>query len=171
MVIWLIGMSGAGKTSIGTAVYRLLKAERPNVVLLDGGDFRKAMANDLGHTVADRRRNGQRLSRLCQFLDGQGIDVVCPTIGAFPDIREWNRRHIERYFEVFVQVPLDVLVARDKRDFYRPALAGELKDVVGVDIPFQAPTDADLVIDNSKPTDSFHSPAKQILDRLDGRIA
>lgn len=170
MVIWLIGMSGAGKTSIGKEVYRLLKAKRPNVVLIDGGDFRRIMADDLGHSIKDRRINGHRLSRLCEFLDSQGIDVVCPTIGAFADIREWNRRHIEQYFEVYVRVPFDVLVARDTRDFYRRALAGEIKNVIGVDIPFEAPPNADLVIDNSRPIDCFASLARQALDSVDEKF-
>jgi adenylylsulfate kinase len=169
LVIWLIGMSGAGKTSIGTEVYRLLKAKRPNVVLLDGGDFRKAMANDLGHSVADRRTNGRRLSQLCRFLSGQGIDVACPTIGAFSDIRDWNRKHIEGYFEAYVEVPLDVLIARDRKDFYRPALAGEASDVVGVDISFEPPVDPDLVIDNSQPTDTFEPQARKVLEQIDAK--
>src|SRR5882757_1142044 len=100
MVIWLIGLAGAGKTSIGKALYQRLKTERQSTVFLDGDLVREIMGNDLGHTLEDRRKNGWRICRLCSYLDKQGIDVVCATLNQFHEQQRWNRENLERYFEV-----------------------------------------------------------------------
>ena len=166
MVIWLIGMSGAGKTSIGREVYRLLNARRPNVIFLDGDDVRRVMGNDLGHTIEDRRVNAGRISRLCQFLDSQGIDVVCAILSIFHESQDWNRKQIPSYFEVYIRVPFDTLVARDRKGLYQEALRGEVKDVVGVDIEFPPPAHPDMVIDNEVPISSFERVAKEIVEAM-----
>ena len=113
MVIWIIGLAGAGKTTIGSQVYNLLKSRKPNVVFLDGEDVRTIVGDDLGHTIEDRKTNIWRICRLCHCLDKQGIDVVCSTLSNQHDAQEWNRKNYTQYFEVYLDVPMDVLVARD----------------------------------------------------------
>lgn len=166
MVIWLIGMSRAGKTSIGKEVYRLLKTKRPNVVFLDGDIIREMMGNDLGHSLADRKINAGRISRLCRLLDSQGIDVVCAILSIFHESQEWNRKHIPRYFEVYIHVPFEILLERDTNGLYKRALAGEIQNVVGVDIRFPPPLNPDLVIENDTPRDSFLKMAQRIVDAI-----
>ena len=166
MVIWLTGLSGAGKTSIGKEVYRLLQAKRPNVVFLDGEVVRDIMGKNLGYTIADRRVGAMRISRLCRWLDSQGIDVVCATISFFDEVREWNREHIPQYFEVYIRVPFDVLVARDPNGLYRQALAGEIENMVGVDIELPPPANPDLITDNDVPVESFVKIATQIVNAI-----
>lgn len=166
MVIWVIGMSGAGKTAIGREVYRLLKAKRPNVVFLDGDDVRQIMGDDLGHTVEDRRANAWRISRLCRYLDGQGIDIVCAVLSIFHETQRWNRQHIPRYFEVYIRVPFETLVERDSKGLYRRAQAGEIENVVGVDIEFPPPASPDLVVDNDEPVESFVRLAERIVNAI-----
>lgn len=166
MVIWLIGLSRAGKTEIGREVYALLKAARPNVVFLDGDAVREVMGNDLGHTVEDRRKNAWRICRLCKLLDDQGIDVVCSILSIFPETQAWNRAAIPRYFQVYIRVPLEQLIARDARGLYRRAQRGEARDVVGVDIAFPEPVGTDLVLDNDTPGASFREMATRIVAAL-----
>ena len=166
MVIWLIGMSGAGKSSIADEVYRLLKERRPNVVMLDGDGVREVMGNDLGHSLEDRKHNADRLCRMGRFLDKQGIDVVCAILSIFPESRDWNREHIPHYFETYIRVSFDELVRRDSKGLYKKALAGEITDVVGVDIEFPEPTNPDLVIENDAPVTSFTEIANRILDAI-----
>ena len=159
-------MSGAGKTAIGREVYRLLKAKRPNVVFLDGDDVRQIMGDDLGHTVEDRRANAWRISRLCRYLDGQGIDIVCAVLSIFHETQRWNRQHIPRYFEVYIQVPFETLVERDSKGLYRRAQAGEIENVVGVDIEFPPPLQPDLVINNDGSLEDFLANAEKVISLL-----
>jgi adenylyl-sulfate kinase len=166
MVIWLIGLAGAGKTSIGKALYQRLKADNPSTVFLDGDQVREIMGNDLGHTLEDRRRNGWRICRLCSYLEQQGIDVICATLSQFHEQQAWNRRNFARYFEVFVDVPLDVLIRRDQKGLYSGALAGTIRDVVGVDMPFPPPLAPDLILQNGEHNEKFLSMAETIIEAM-----
>jgi len=149
MVIWLIGMSGAGKTAIGKELYKLIKSKKNNVVFIDGDIIREILGNDVGHTIEDRKINAGRVCRICKYLDSQGIDVVCGILSIFPESQDWNRKNIENYFEVYVKVPFEELVRRDSKDLYKNALNGKIKDVVGVDIDFPEPLSPNLVIENN----------------------
>ena len=95
MVIWLVGMSGAGKTTIGQALYASLKAQRPQTVFVDGDEIRALFRHDQqadAYSVAGRRVNAERIQALCGWLDGQGIDVVCCILSMFQDISDDNRQ-------------------------------------------------------------------------------
>ena len=166
MVIWLIGLAGAGKTTIGRDVFALLKERKSNVVFIDGDDFRTIMGDDLGHTIVAREMNAGRISRLCKLLDSQGIDVVCSVLSIFHQWQRWNRTNFSRYFEVYIRVPLEALVARDPKGLYKRALAGEITDVVGVDIEFPPPEFPDLIIDNNGPIDSLTQISRDIVDKI-----
>ena len=76
MVIWLIGLSGAGKTVIGKELYRLLKQKKQSYVFIDGDVIREIFDNDLGHTFEDRMINSKRISRLCHFLSSQNMKIL-----------------------------------------------------------------------------------------------
>ena len=170
MVIWLIGLAGAGKTSIGNELHGLLKARRPNVVFLDGDQVRMIMGNDLGHTLEDRRTNAWRICRLCQYLETQGIDVVCAILSLFHETQAWNREHLTQYFEVYIDVPMEVLIQRDQKGLYTAALSGTAQNVAGIDLAFQPPPRPDLIIENGRPRDSFAPIAQHILSAIDEKF-
>jgi cytidine diphosphoramidate kinase len=163
MVIWLIGLSGAGKTTIGREVHALLRRNGSKVVLLDGDAFREVMGDDLGHGLDDRRRNAGRICRLCKLLDEQQIDVVCCILSIFEESREWNRQNLNDYTEVFIDVPMDELIRRDPKGLYRKALAGEVRDVAGIDLEFEQPKSPDLVIENHGPDADITKFSEQIV--------
>jgi len=149
-LIWITGLSGSGKTTIGKEVYRKLKLKNINTVFLDGDSFREILGNDLGHSPKDRLENAKRIHRMCKFLVEQDINVVCATMSLYKEIHELNRKEIKNYFEVFIECGMDELIKRDQKGLYSKALKGEIKNVVGVDLPYDRPKDADLIIDNSK---------------------
>lgn len=170
MVVWIIGLSGAGKTTLARRVVDECKLSASNVVLIDGDEIRTVFGNDLGHTMADRRKNAERICRLCQFLDNQNIHVVCAILSLFPESREWNRQNLENYYEVFIDTPIMDLQRRDSKGIYARYAAGQIKDVAGLDLEFQRP-DADLLIENKGSCDALLGYASQIAAKLVGGAA
>lgn len=168
MVIWLVGLSGAGKTTLGRQLALQWRAVEPNTAFLDGDELRLIFSRDDGpdpHSTEGRRKNAERITGLCELLDRQGINVVCCILSIFPDMREANRQRFSRYFEVFMYAPLSVLEERDVKGLYAAARAGNLKNVVGIDIPFEPPRSPDLVIDTSVPQAGVPELAAFVLGR------
>jgi len=166
MVFWLVGLSGAGKSVIGRALYGRMKREYPATVLVDGDEIRAIFGHDQSddaYTVEGRRRNAGRIRELCAWLDRQEIHVVCCILSIFEESHEWNRKHLRDYFEVYVTAPMDVLIERNPKDLYRRAARGEMRNVVGVDIEFSPPARPDLVIDNGVEPVDPDAAAQRIL--------
>jgi adenylylsulfate kinase-like enzyme len=147
-VFWITGLSGAGKTTLGRELSSRLRAAGRPVTFLDGDVLRSVIAEDLGHTKDDRRRSAMRNARLCQLLAEQGADVVCATISLFHEVQRWNRENIPGYREIYLRVPIDELRRRDSKGIYAGAEHGDARDVVGLDVPAEAPQAPDLVLDN-----------------------
>lgn len=167
MVIWLIGLSGAGKTTLGSAVACAWRARSPATVLIDGDVIRRVLDQDDGeaaYTVAGRRDNAARITALCEWLDAQSINVVCCILSIFPQMRAENRARFSRYFEVYLRAPIEVLAQRDGKSLYGPALRGERANVVGIDIPFPEPLHPDLTLDTSGAPPDMHQLALRVLN-------
>lgn len=166
MVIWMVGLSGSGKTTLGRAVAEELRRTRPNTVLLDGDELREVFKADRGtapYTIAGRQRNAERLVALCEMLDKQGINVVCCILSIFPTMRAENRTRFSEYFEVFMDAPMESLKRRDVKGLYAMAERGEMKNVVGVDIPFERPSTSDLIIDSAQDAPDIPALADMVL--------
>lgn len=166
MVVWIIGLSGAGKTTLATKVVEQVRLKQHNVILIDGDVVRKIFGNDLGHTMEDRRTNAQRICQLCKFLDEQGFNVVCAILSLFPESRSWNRKNLRQYYEVFIDTPLHDLIHRDSKGIYEKFKSGEIRDVAGLDIEFPQPENADLIIKNDKSKDALLDYAKIIAEKI-----
>jgi len=136
------------------------------VVSLDGDILRELWGNDLGHDLESRRENAQRICRLCQFLDQQGLDVVCAILSIFPESREWCRQNLSSYYEVFIDAPLSQVMERDVKGIYSKYKNGEIKDVAGLDLEFPIPQKPDLVIKNVKRKEDLLSHAPIIKNQI-----
>lgn len=145
---WLTGLSGAGKSTIGRAFYRRLAEEKEAVIYLDGDLLREVFGQRTSYDQASRKQLAFTYGRLCRMLTDQGQDVVCATISMYHEVRAWNRANMPNYREVFIEVPMPVLIQRDQKQLYSRALRGEIKDVMGVDLAFEAPETPDLVLVN-----------------------
>jgi adenylylsulfate kinase-like enzyme len=163
MVIWIIGLSGSGKTTLATQVVQRIRAENGKVVLLDGDLIRALFGNDVDHTIDGRRRNAERLSFLTKYLSDQGIDVVAAVLSIFPEWREWNRKNVENYNEVYMKTSMETLLRRDIKNLYAKAMRGEIPNVVGVDIPFPEPETPELVLDNNVDRSDLHDFINQVM--------
>jgi len=164
MVLWFVGMSGAGKTLLSSKVYEILKSKIPNLVLLDGDALREVYQGDIDHSVEGRRVSHERFSRLSKMLADQDIHVIGATLSIFHDLQEWNRENLKDYCQVYVKVPMEVLRKREIKGLYAGAFEGKIKNVVGVDIEFKDPIHNDLIIDNSKDMDNFDPYIEEILN-------
>ena len=166
MIIWLIGLSGAGKTTLGKELHHQLHAETRHLLYLDGDEFREIFRNDVDHTIEGRRKNAERISHFCKVLDQQNIHVIASVLSIFPEWQEWNRKNFSKYFEIYLKVPINVLAERDPKDLYQKAQAGEMDNVVGIDIPFPEPLNPDLIIDHILQESGIKKTAEFIRDRL-----
>ena len=168
MIIWLTGLAASGKTTIGLEVVRLWKAEASNVVFMDGDEIRKVLQRDEGdnnYALEGRHQVASRYTDICAWLDFQDIHVVCCAIAFFDDVRKRNRQSFSKYFEAYIDVPMETLYGRDTKNLYAPALRGEIRNVVGVDLILPPPESPDMVIDNSMDGADISAIAADVLAR------
>ena len=144
----LPGYPAPARQPLGRELWSRLRAAGRPVTFLDGDALRAAIAEDLDHSAGDRRRSAMRNARLCRLLAEQGADVVCATISLFHEVQRWNRENIPGYREIYLRVPMDELRRRDSKGIYAAAQRGDARDVVGLDVPAEAPEAPDLVLDN-----------------------
>ena len=166
MVVWIIGLSGSGKSTLANEIVARAKKVNSNTILLDGDFVREMFGNDLGYSVADRERNALRICQLGKFLSEQGLNVVTAILSLFPESRQWNRAHLENYYEVFIDSPLEELISRDSKGIYSRFKAGEITEVAGMDIEFKKPLDSDLIINNIYSKETLLSFAQPILEKM-----
>ena len=165
-LIWITGLSGAGKTTIGSEVFKLLKNKYNNTVFLDGDVIRDILGNDLGHDIEDRKKNAVRISKMCEFLTKQNINVVCATMSLFKEIHDLNKLNIKYYYEIYIDVNIEELVKRDSKGLYAKALKGEIKDVIGIDLPYDKPTNPYMIINNEDLEISIEQKALNIINKV-----
>jgi glutamine kinase len=169
-VFWITGLSGAGKTTIGRELSRQLRRAGRPVAFLDGDALRAAIAEDLGHDESSRRLSAMRNARLCRLLAGQGADVICATISLFHDVQRWNRENIPGYHEIYLRVPVDELKRRDSKGIYAAVERGDARNVVGIDVPAEAPEAPDLILDNYGPLDPVTAVDRILATCLNGNL-
>ncbi len=169
MIIWLVGLSGAGKTTVARELHAQWQAKAPATVLVDGDEIREIFQHDrapAAYTIEGRRINAERIAAMSAWLDRQNINAVVSILCIFPDILAANRSRYSGYFEVFIDAPMAALEARDGKGLYAAARRGEMAHVVGIDIPFPTPEHADLVIRNDGPSLDAGAIAATILARI-----
>ncbi|MGY3807227.1 adenylyl-sulfate kinase [Aeromonas veronii] len=149
MVVWITGLSGAGKTTVAKClVSKLRSAGKKNVVHLDGDELRDAFFTDVAgdpHSHKNRLKIAYKYSTLCAMLSKQDITVVISTISLFEEIHQWNRDNISSYFEVFLDVPIEVLQERDVKGIYARYEKEKISSVYGLDLKFDRPCNADMI--------------------------
>lgn len=148
-VVWLTGLSGAGKSTIANATESLLHHQGYRTYILDGDNIRLGLSKDLGFSDADRIENIRRIAEVAKLMMDAGIVVITAFISPFRAERDMARSLIgsEDFMEVFVDTPLDVAESRDPKGLYQKARRGALPNFTGIDSDYQAPTAPDLTLD------------------------
>ncbi|HVP68836.1 MAG TPA: adenylyl-sulfate kinase [Anaeromyxobacteraceae bacterium] len=152
-VIWLTGMVGAGKTTLGNQVVKRFTAAGRPVEFLDGDDPDGILTRGLGVSKEDRDTAVRRLGVVAKMLARHGAAVVVASLSPYREARDAVRRDVRRFAEVFVDAPMETLLARDGEGLYKKALAHELTNVAGIDDPYEPPSHPELVVrtDQEKP--------------------
>ena len=150
-VIWLTGLSGSGKSTLAGALEERLFASGHRCYLLDGDNIRHGLNRDLGFSDADRVENIRRVGELCKILVDAGLIVIAGFISPFARDRAMVRHLLEagEFVEVHLNAPLAVCERRDPKGLYKKARSGEIKHVTGIDSPYEAPLEAEVVLDTS----------------------
>jgi adenylylsulfate kinase len=139
VVVWLTGLSGAGKTTISQILAAELKKIGSKVEILDGDTIRQHLANELGFSRAHRDENVRRIGFVAQLLSRNGVIVIVAAISPYREIRAEVRRMTSDFVEVFINSPLAVCEQRDVKGLYLKARAGKIPNFTGISDPYEAP--------------------------------
>jgi bifunctional enzyme CysN/CysC len=151
-VVWLTGLSGAGKSTIADVVSQKLQQLGRHTYLLDGDNVRHGLNKDLGFTDADRVENIRRIAEVSKLMVDAGLIVITSVISPFASERKMARELLEEgeFIEVFVDTPLDVAEARDPKHLYARARRGEIRNFTGIDSPYEPPESPELHIETTR---------------------
>ncbi len=161
LVIWLVGLSGSGKSSLARSIENELHARNILTMLLDGDNLRSGLNKNLGFTDEDREENIRRAAEVSKLFAQCGVVTICSLISPTEQIRKVSREIIgEAYHEVYVNCPFEVCAERDVKGLYAKAMRGEIKNFTGLDAPFEEPVDPFL---NIKTNELSLEESKEIL--------
>jgi bifunctional enzyme CysN/CysC len=166
-IVWLTGLSGAGKSSIANIAERQLHAAGHHTMLLDGDNVRLGLNHDLGFTEADRVENIRRAGEVAKLLADSGLIVLCCFISPYAADREMVRRLVPdgEFIEVFVDTPIEECARRDPKGLYAKAKAGKIKNFTGFDAPYEAPINPEIHLHTTG------QQAEQLAERLLAKLA
>jgi bifunctional enzyme CysN/CysC len=152
-VVWLTGLSGAGKSTIASATARALWDQGRQVYILDGDNVRHGLNSGLGFSLEDREENIRRVAEAAKLLADSGQIVITALISPFRASRANARTIVESgdlpFLEVFIDTPLAVCEERDPKSLYQKARAGEIRDFTGIDSPYETPESPNVRLETS----------------------
>lgn len=171
VTVWMTGLSGSGKSTIAYSAEEMLIRAGRAAYVLDGDNLRHGLNSDLGFGAADRSENVRRVGEVARLLADAGLVVLVPVISPFASDRKMVREAHEQaslaFVEVFVDAPLEVCEQRDPKGLYARARAGEIRDMTGLDSPYEPPESPDLRLDSDGSTPE--ELATRVVQAVDSR--
>lgn len=156
VTLWFTGLSGSGKSTVAVALERVLNQQNKLAYRLDGDNIRHGINGNLGFSPEDRTENIRRIGEISKLFVDTGVIVLSSFISPYRQDRDLVRKlHDDAgmdFLEVFVDCPLEVVEARDPKGLYKKARAGEIKNFTGIDAPYEAPLNAELVLKTAEDT-------------------
>jgi len=166
-VLWMTGLSGAGKTTIALLLEEKLRQRGVKVERLDGDVVRQSLTRDLGFTKEDRDKNIERVTFVAKLLSRNGVGCICSFISPYQSVRDQVRAETTNFLEVFVDAPLEVVIDRDVKGLYQKAINGEIPNFTGISDPFEAPANPEIHVrtDQQTPEESAQLLIEQLEER------
>jgi adenylyl-sulfate kinase len=150
--LWFTGLPCSGKTTVADEVAEELRKMGLRVERLDGDIVRKGLTRDLGFSKEDRDKNIERVTFVAKLLSRNGVATLVSFVSPYIEARKKARNECTNFVEVFVDCTVEECEKRDVKGMYAKARAGEIKDFTGVDDPYEAPPNPELVIETHKET-------------------
>jgi len=147
-VVWFTGLSASGKSTIAQHLEKMLYDRGCSTYVFDGDNVRHGLCSDLSFTPEDRTENIRRIGEMVKLFVEAGIIALTAFISPYRKDRQRIRDLVgpDRFFEIYVDCPVEVCVSRDPKGIYKKAKAGIIKDFTGISAPYEPPESADLVI-------------------------
>ncbi len=168
VIIWLTGLSGAGKTTIANSLKDVISQRDLNVEVLDGDVIRTNLSQGLGFSKGDRDINIRRVGYVANLLSRNGVIVIVAAISPYREVRDEVKANSHNFMEVYVNAPIEVCESRDVKGLYAAARNGSLKRFTGVDDPYEVPLCPDVTCFSDR--ESIAESVSKIVNALDDRL-
>ncbi len=168
--LWLTGLSGSGKSTIGKALEKTLIDQDIKAYVLDGDNIRHGLNSNLGFSPEDRSENIRRIAEVAKLMNDAGLLVITSFISPYRADRAQAREIIgdDHFMEVFIDTPLEVCEQRDPKGLYKKARSGEIQGFTGIDAPYEAPLKPEITLPTAEmsPDEAVETVLKALQDRL-----
>ena len=153
-LLWFTGLSGAGKSSLATAVEKELYSYGIRSYVLDGDNIRHGLNSNLGFTPEDRKENIRRIGEVSRLFVDAGLFALTAIISPYREDRQMVRERFAKgeFIEIYVKCPLEVCEMRDPKGLYKKARRGEIQNFTGISAPYEEPLQPEIVVETDKQT-------------------
>lgn len=167
VILWFTGLSGSGKSTVANEVAYKLHEKGKFAYILDGDNIRHGLNKNLGFSPEDRKENIRRISEVANLFADAGIITITAFISPYAKDRDFCRELAGegRFLEIFAKASLETCEKRDPKGMYKKARAGEIKDFTGIDAPYEAPENPEMIVDTDKET--VDESAEKVLKKLE----
>jgi len=165
VTVWFTGLPCSGKTTIADKLAEKLRERDLKVERLDGDIVREGLTRDLGFSKEDRDMNIERVTFVAKLLTRNDVIVLATFVSPYIARRQKTREEIGEFIEVYVKASVETCIERDVKGMYKKALAGEIKNFTGVDDPYEAPSDPEIIVDTEK--ESLNESVEKVLKYLE----
>jgi len=164
-VVWFTGLPSSGKTAIARELEKMLREEGWRVELLDGDELRKKLDPEVGFSRHDREIHIRRVAYVSKLLARNEVAVLVCLVSPYREVRDYARKEIGDFIEVWTKCSLETCIQRDPKGLYKKALAGEIKDMTGIQDPYEEPLNPELIVDTER--GSPQEAARKVLRKLE----
>jgi adenylylsulfate kinase len=164
VTVWFTGLPSSGKSTIADALAERLRGDGRRVERLDADIIRRNLWRELGYTKEARDENIRRAAFLAGLLTRNGITTISTFISPYQELRDYARKSIGAFVEVYVKCPVEVCMQRDPKGLYQKALAGEIANFTGISDPYEEPVSPEVIIHSDKET--VEQSVIRVIDKL-----